>query len=79
MAFSEYPNFTNLAQEKEVNLDKIMLFLFKKLLNVNLLIVNNLKYIGISNDTRFAPYTLVTSDLRRPSWHEKKSLFEQGI
>ena len=39
-------------------------------------ILSNFKYIGISNDTRSAPYTLVTSDLRRPSWHEKKSLFE---
>ena len=43
---------------------------------VNLSILSNIKYIGISNDTRSAPYTLVTSDLRRPSWHEKKSLFE---
>ena len=45
-------------------------------IKVNLLISSNIKYIGISNDTRSAPYTLVTSDLRRPSWHEKKSLFE---
>ena len=66
-----------LSQEENLTLSASFSLSFSKALSKSTCeILSNFKYIGISNDTRSAPYTLVTSDLRRPSWHEKKSLFE---